>query len=94
MAKKTNSLFYEKPASKKIAKKVSIESPTAFKRSIRKLKRKGLTTHEKRALVLARNRAGAMLKRKNLSTKEKIQMRKIKNTRLPDLKKKIRRMRK
>jgi len=73
-----SSLFAGKPKSKKIAKIISIESPTAFKQSIKTLKKGGLTLHERRALQLAENRAGAMLKKKDLSKKERKQLSKIK----------------
>lgn len=87
MVKKKNTLFAP-PKSKRIAKIVNITSPTAFKESIRKLKKGGLSGNEKKALVLARNRAGAQLKRKNLSGKERVQFRKIKNMSLPAVSKK------
>lgn len=74
---KENSMFYEKPESKKIAKKVSIKSPKAFKESVEKLGKDGFTTHEKRALILAQNRSKAQLKRENLSDKEKKQFKEI-----------------
>jgi len=75
-------LFFESK-NKRLSRIISITSPTAFNKSIRELKKGGLTTTEKRALVLARNRAGAIAKKKNLSTKERRQMMKIKRTALP-----------
>ncbi len=83
MARK-NTLF-GKPKSMRIARIIKIDSPTAFKESIRKLKKGGLTTREKRALVLARNRSAAQLKRKNLSPKERRQFRAIKKMKLPSI---------
>lgn len=65
------------PKDKYLAREVSIRSPTAFKESIRTLKKGGLHLNEKSALVLARNRAGAQLKRHNLSPKERAQFKKI-----------------
>lgn len=67
------SIFF--PAkNRRIADVISIKSPTEFKNSIKELKKNGLTTEEKRALVLARTRASLQLKRKNLSSKERKQM--------------------
>ena len=65
-------LFFA-PKNPRLAKIISIESPTAFRKSIRLLSRGGLTLKEKRALVLAQNRARAQLGRKNLSLKERRQ---------------------
>lgn len=80
MVKKT--LFF--PAkNERIARDISIKSPAAFRGSIKKLKRGGLTTPEGRGLVLARNRAGAQLKRKNLSPKERREFTTISRTRIP-----------
>ncbi len=84
MVKKKESLF-GKAKSKRIAKIINITSPTAFRKSIRKLKKGGLSTHEKRGLTLARNRAGAQLKRKNLSPKERKQMKAITKISLPSI---------
>ncbi len=78
------SLFF--PAKdKSLAKKISITSPTAFKESIKKLKESGITTKEKRALVLARNRATTQLGRKNLSSKERKQFKAISKQSLPKI---------
>ena len=77
--------LFGKPKNERIAKIINITSPTAFRESIRKLKKGGLTTEEKRALVLARNRAGAQTKRKNLSPKEKKQMKAISKISLPKI---------
>ena len=63
-----DTLFTE-PKSKRLSRIIDITSPTAFKRSIVELKEDGLTTKEKRALVQARNIAGASSKRKNISLK-------------------------
>jgi len=63
-------LFF-KAKDTRLARVISIKDPAAFRKSVRVLKRGGLSTSEKRALVLARNRAGAQLKRKNLSPKER-----------------------
>jgi len=77
-----NSLFF--PAkNKRIARIIDITSPSAFRKSIKTLQKGGLSLEEKRALVLARNRAAAQLKRRNLSNKERKQMRAIKNMPLP-----------
>ncbi len=70
-------LFDTKVKSKKIASEISITSPAAFRESIKKLEKNGLTTHEERALILAQNRAKAQLHRKDLSPKERSQFKKI-----------------
>jgi hypothetical protein len=70
------------PKNKRLARIISIETPQAFRRSIRVLKRGGLTTAERRALVLARTRAKAMLKRRNLSARERREMAEIARTRI------------
>src|SRR5690242_19300284 len=56
---------------------ISVESPAAFRRSIRTLAADGLDGREKRALVLAQSRARAMLK--------PVEMREIASIRLPDV---------
>jgi len=71
------------PKSKELAEKISITSPTAFRESIKELKKGGLTLREKRALVLARTRAKVMLKRKILSLKERKQMLEISRIKIP-----------
>lgn len=76
------SLFF--PAkNKRIARAISITSPTAFRGSIRTLKKNGLSLTEYRSLVLAQNRAKVQLNRKNLSMKERKQMRAISKIRIP-----------
>ena len=70
------------PTHKALARKISIKSPGAFRESISELKKNGLTTTEKRALVLAKNRASAQLHRKNLSGKERKQFRSIAHMKL------------
>ncbi len=77
-------LFF-KPASRRLARDISITSPNAFEDSIKRLKQGGITVKEKRALVLAQNRARAQLSRKNLSLKEKIQFTVIATKRLPKI---------
>ncbi len=68
----TKSLFF--PAkNKRLARIISIKSPASFKRSIKVLKKGGVTLTEKRALLLARNRAAVQLRRRNLSSKERKQ---------------------
>ncbi len=78
-------LFAGKPKDKRLARIISITSPTAFRKSIRTLKKGGITLKEKRALVLARNRAGAQLDRKNLSSKERKQFKAITRMSLPPI---------
>src|SRR6267378_2711566 len=70
---------------KKLADIISIESPAAFRESIRKLKRMGIGATEKRALVLAQNRAKAMLKKRSLSAKERRELQAIARMRLPEV---------
>lgn len=82
MAKITKSIFF-KPKNKKLADKISIKTPTQFKKSIQELSKKGLTLEEKKALTLARTRAKVQLKRKNLSKREMNQMSAIANTAIP-----------
>ncbi len=83
------SLFFP-PKNKRLARAITIKSPTAFRKSIKKLKKGGLTTTEKKALVLARTRAKIQLKRKNLSPKERKQMREISRIKLPKITRKRR----
>jgi len=80
--------IFFRPKHKKLANIISIESPAAFRASIRKLKRMGLGATEKRALVLAQNRAKAMLKKRNLSAKERRELQAIARIRLPEVAKK------
>jgi len=80
------SIFF--PAkSKALAGKISITSPTAFRESIRELKKGGLSLREKKALVLARTRATAQLGRENLSSKERKQFRAISKINIPKVSK-------
>jgi len=65
------------PRHKKLAEIISIESPAAFRGSIRRLKRLGIGATEKRALVLAQNRAKAMLKKRSLSARERRELQQI-----------------
>ena len=76
------------PRHKKLADIISIESPAAFRESIRRLKRMGIGPTEKRALVLAQNRAKAMLKKRNLSAKERRELQAIARMPLPAVEKK------
>ena len=71
------------PRHKKLADIISIESPAAFRGSIRRLKQDGISTTEKRALVLAQNRAKAMLKKRSLSATERRQLEAIARIPLP-----------
>lgn len=82
---KKKSLFNIPVKNRSLSRKISITSPTAFKRSIRELKKGGINIKEKRALVLARNRAKAQLNRKNLSPKERKQFREISKINLPKI---------
>jgi hypothetical protein len=73
------------PKNAKLAEIISIESPEAFRRSIRTLKKMGIGAREKRALVLAQNRARAMLKKRNLSEKERKELQEIARMPLPEV---------
>lgn len=83
------SLFFP-PKSKRLAKIITIKSPRAFRNSITKLKKGGITLREKRALNLARNRAMVQLRRRNLSVKERIQFAMIAKMPLPKVTKRRR----
>ncbi len=80
--------LFSKPKNKKLARIITITSPSAFRESIRVLKKDGITLEKKRALVLAKNRAEAQLRRKNLSAKERKQFRTITKIKLPKITKK------
>jgi hypothetical protein len=75
-------IFFE-PKNQKLAELITIVSPDAFRESIRKVQRMGIGAREKRALVLAQNRARAMLKKRSLSAKERSQFEEIAQIRLP-----------
>lgn len=64
------SIFFP-PKYKALAKKISIKSPSAFRESIKKVAKGGITLREFRALNLAKTRAKVQLKRKTLSSKER-----------------------
>ena len=78
---KRKTIFF-KPKSRRLAKVISIKSPSNFKKSIAKLKRNKLTLKERKALILARTRVTVQLKRKNLSLKERKQFKKIANIKI------------
>ncbi len=73
------------PKNQKLSDIISIESPAAFKESIRTLKKMGIGAREKRALVLAQTRAKAMLEKRSLSEKERRQFEEIANISLPEM---------
>lgn len=81
MVKKT--IFFESHS--ELSDIISIKSPKAFKESIKELKEGGITTKEKKALVLAQNRARAILHKKNLSEKERKQFKAISKVKLPKI---------
>ncbi len=84
------SIFF--PAKDKaLSRKISITSPSTFKESIRELKKGGLNLKEKRALVLAQNRARAILNKKNLSVKERKQFKEISKIKIPKVGSRLRR---
>ncbi len=83
-------LFFE-ASDPSLARRVSVESPKAFRQSIAVLKLGGLRPVEKRALVLAQNRARAQLNRKNLSSKERREFGTIVRIKLPKVTRRKRR---
>ena len=86
--KRTRTLFADRePRSRMLADVITIRSPTAFRESIRLLKKDGLSIRERSALVFAQNRAVAQLGRKNLSVAERVQFEKIRMIRIPRAKK-------
>ncbi len=82
MVRITKSIFFP-PKDKALARKISITSPAAFRKSIRELKKGGITLKERRALTLAKTRATVQLKRNNLSNKERKQFRTISQMNIP-----------
>ena len=72
------SIFF-KAKNPRLAKAISIKSPSAFRQSISKVRRlKGFTKKQKQgALNLAKGRATAQLARRNLSSKERMEFRAI-----------------
>lgn len=83
--------LFQKPKNKRLARDISIVSPSKFRGSIDKIKRGGVTLEEKRALVLAQNRSRAQLRRSNLSAKERREFRAIVRTKLPSVTRRRRR---
>lgn len=86
LSRSRDKTMFRKPKSQKLAKMVSIESPTSAKigasmlvRHFNKLSRRPSKVATKRAAVLAANRAGAMLKKKDLSRKERVELRKVRS---------------
>jgi hypothetical protein len=71
--------IFLKPKFPRLARAISIKSPSAFKQSISRVRRlKGFTKKQKQsALNLAKGRATAMLGRRNLSLKERREFRTI-----------------
>jgi hypothetical protein len=82
MAYKGKSIFFP-PKHKGMAKAISIKSPAAFRKSIQKLKRRGYSLSEYRALNLAKTRAKMQLRRKYLSPEERRQMQEIERINIP-----------
>lgn len=82
-AKKNAASSYNSPTiffpakNKRAARIIKIDSPSNYRKSIQILKKGGLTTTEKRALILAQNRAKAQLKRSNITIKERKQFKQI-----------------
>ncbi|HEC39488.1 hypothetical protein LCGC14_0577090 [marine sediment metagenome] len=80
--RRQRTLFFP-PRSKRLARIISIKNPAAFRKSIRTLRRNGLTLRERRALILAQNRATAQLGRRNLSAKERCEFTEISKIQIP-----------
>ena len=82
MPKFKNSIFF--PAkNKRLADVITIQSPRAFRESIKTLMKGGLQPKERKALVLARSRAKAQLSRKNLSVGERREFSMISRINIP-----------
>lgn len=77
------SIFKTRIRSKRRADLITIKSPTAFRNSIRELRKGIYTLGDFRALVLARTRATAMLKKRNLSRQERKQILSISKINIP-----------
>ncbi len=86
MANRRPTIFFP-PKHRTLSEIISIESPGAFRKSIAILRKIGIGAREKRALVLAQNRARAMLKKRTLSPKERRELDAIARMRLPDVSK-------
>ncbi len=73
MARFRGRTIFFKSRNPRLAKAISITSPSAFRESISRVRRlKGFTKKQKQgALNLAKGRATAMLARRNLSLKER-----------------------
>lgn len=84
MAQRRRTLFF-KPTNPKLARAISITSPQQFRKSIGRVRKlKGISpTTKRRALTLAKNRAGAQLKRKTLSAGERKQFGAITRINIP-----------
>jgi len=79
--------IFGKPSDPKLAAKISIRTPKEFMKSIKVLNKDGLTSKEKKALVLARTRAKLQLRRRNLSSKERGEFREISKMKIPKISK-------
>ena len=79
----TGTIFFKGKPNPRIANAINITSPHAFRMGMKKLQRGGLSSKERSALVLGRNRATAQLMRKDLSIKERKQSLGISRTRIP-----------
>lgn len=82
------SIFDIKVRSKRRAGVISIESPEAFKKSIKTLMVGRYTLGDQRALILARTMAKIQLRRRSLSTKERRQFEEIALTPVPSARRK------
>ncbi len=82
MVKITKSIFFA-PKDAKLARKISIQTPGKFRKSIALLEKNGITVKENQALVLAKTRAKVQLLRKNLSIRERKQMKAISKIKIP-----------
>ena len=77
------SLFTGKTKSAKLAREITITSPSAFHESIKKVHKGNYGVHEYRALLLAQNRAKALLHRKHLSEHERKELHAIVKMHIP-----------
>ena len=76
------SVFFA-PSNLRLAKKIKITSPSAFRESIRVLKKGGLSIAERAALTVAQTRAKLQLRRKTLSQKERGEFKQISLIKIP-----------
>ena len=88
----SRTLFFA-PKDPRLARIIKIDTPSNFRKSIKILSKGGLTLKERRALILAQNRAKAQLGRKNLSDAERREFTEISREKIPPTPTKLRTLR-